>query len=428
MTVEFMSDSSYVDMGFSAQYEAVKDLTPCPNQFKCKNQICIKSELRCDGRDDCGDLSDEMNCKCNSTFIQCKNGLCLLPFWKCDGKDDCGDNTDELGCGCDAGQFSCNNKKCLSEKYKCDGRDDCGDGSDELDCPGSAKAICTQSSYRCKNGNCINKVNPECDGIEDCSDGSDEQSCDCGTFKSVRTRVVGGTDTERGEFPWQVSLHIRSSGHACGASLINEKWLVTAAHCVVDPYDSRLLEPSTWEAYLGLKIQKESSSEVQRRSLKQIIPHPNYNYMKYTNDIALMELDRPVAYTEYIKPICLPAPQHIFDVGKQVYVTGWGALREGANQAATVLQKAQVRIINQTVCNTLMGGDITEQMLCAGVLQGGVDACQGDSGGPLSSQEGKRMFLSGVVSWGEGCARKNKPGIYTRVTKLRAWIKERTGV
>lgn len=90
-----------------------------------------------------------------------------------------------------------------------------------------------------------------------------------------------------------------------------------------------LSQPSTWEAYLGLKTQKESSSEVQRRSLKQIIPHPHYNHFKYTNDIALMELDKPVAYTEYIRPICLPSPQHIFEVGKQVYVTGWGALREG---------------------------------------------------------------------------------------------------
>ncbi|KAF6732359.1 Suppressor of tumorigenicity 14 protein [Oryzias melastigma] len=398
MTVEFKSDTSYCGHGFQCRVRSA-----CPNQFKCNNQICIKSELRCDRRDDCGDFSDEVNCVCNSSFIQCKNGLCLLPLWKCDGNNDCGDNTDEIGCGCDAGKFQCNNKKCVSEKMHCDGTDDCGDGSDELDCPGSPKAICTQSSYRCKNRNCINKVNPECDGTQDCSDGSDEQNCDCGTYKSVRTRVVGGTDAERGEFPWQVSLHVKGSGHACGASLINEKWLVTAAHCVEDPYAPRFNAGPSNRSYHT----------------------PITTTFKYTNDIALMELDKPVAYTEYIRPICLPSPQHIFEVGKQVYVTGWGALREGA---ATVLQKAQVRIINQTVCNTLMGGDITKQMLCAGVLQGGVDACQGDSGGPLSSPEGKRMFLCGVVSWGEGCARKNKPGIYTRVTELRGWIKEHTGV
>uniref|UniRef100_A0A8C7X085 ST14 transmembrane serine protease matriptase a n=1 Tax=Oryzias sinensis TaxID=183150 RepID=A0A8C7X085_9TELE len=425
MTVEFWSDSSYVDLGFSAEFEAVKDVNPCPKQFTCKNQRCIKTELRCDGRDDCGDKSDEMNCKCNSSFINCKNGFCVLPFWKCDGKDDCGDNTDEMDCGCGAGQFQCNNRKCVSEKNHCDGKDNCGDGSDELNCPGGTRIICTESSFRCKSGDCINKINPECDGTQDCSDGSDEQNCNCGTFMTPRSRVVGGVDAERGEFPWQVSLHMKDVGHACGASLINEKWLVTAAHCVKDRFDGRPSMPSTWEAFLGLKTQKESSKEVQRRFLKQVIPHPNYNYDTYDNDIALMELDGPVAYTDFIKPICLPAPQHIFEIGKQVFITGWGALREGA---ATILQKAEVRIINQTVCNTLMGGEITNQMLCAGVLQGGVDACQGDSGGPLSSKEGKRMFLAGVVSWGEGCARKNRPGIYTRVTKFLGWIKEKTGV
>lgn len=96
---------------------------------------------------------------------------------------------------------------------------------------------------------------------------------------------------------------------------------------------------------------------------------------------------------------------------------------------AASLQKAEVRLVNQSVCSTLLEGKITNSMLCAGILKGGVDACQGDSGGPLSITEASgRIVQAGVVSWGEGCARKNKPGVYTRVTKLRSWIKEQTGL
>nr|XP_046245751.1 ST14 transmembrane serine protease matriptase a [Scatophagus argus] len=428
MTVMFFSDASYVDRGFSAEFEAIDITDPCPKQFQCKNQRCIKLELKCDGWNDCGDLSDELNCKCSSKDISCKNGLCKPMFWKCDGVDDCGDGTDELDCGvCKSGQITCKNNKCVSEKNRCDGRDDCGDGSDELDCGRNSDVSCTDLTYKCKNNKCISKVNPECDGTQDCDDGSDEENCDCGRSMFKTSRIVGGQDAEEGEFPWQVSLHVKNYGHVCGASIISPRWLVTAAHCVQDDGRTRLSQPENWEAYLGLHTQRNIAPSVVKKNLKQIISHPNYNHYTYDNDIALMELDSPVTYSDYIRPICLPAAQHDFPAGNTVWITGWGATREGGF-AATVLQKAQVRIINHSVCNDLMAGQLTSRMLCAGILSGGVDACQGDSGGPLSSPTGTHMFLAGVVSWGDGCARRNKPGIYTTVTKFRGWIQEKTGV
>ncbi|XP_040033543.2 ST14 transmembrane serine protease matriptase a [Gasterosteus aculeatus] len=427
MEVVFFSDASYVDQGFNASYEAINAKDPCPKQFQCRNQRCIKTELQCDGWNDCGDMSDELDCKCKPQDISCKNGLCKPMFWKCDGVDDCGDQTDELNCGCKSGLFTCKNDKCVSEKHLCDGIDNCGDGSDELNCGRSTGVLCSDLTYKCKNNKCIDTVNPECDGTPDCEDGSDEENCDCGRSLFKTSRIVGGENTQDGEFPWQVSLHVKGAGHVCGASIISPQWLVTAAHCVQDDSRTRYSQPGTWEAYLGLHIQGNTAKNVVKRNLKQVIAHPNYNAYTYDNDIALMELDSPVTYSDYIRPICLPSPQHDFPAGSTVWITGWGATREGGF-AAKVLQKAEVRIINHSVCNDLMKAQLTSRMLCAGVLTGGVDACQGDSGGPLSSPSGSRMFLAGVVSWGDGCARRNKPGIYTTVTKFRGWVKEKTGV
>ncbi|XP_030008970.1 ST14 transmembrane serine protease matriptase a isoform X1 [Sphaeramia orbicularis] len=429
MTVVFYSDASLVDTGFEAEYETIDSKDPCPKQFQCNNERCIKSALKCDGWNDCGDMSDEINCECDAKqHISClRPQLCKPKFWECDGVNDCPDGTDEKNCGCD-GQKACKNGKCYSDKLHCDGKDDCGDGSDELECPrGTSDVPCTELTYKCKNGKCISEVNPECDGTSQCDDGSDEEGCDCGRSMFKTSRIVGGEDATEGEFPWQVSLHVKGFGHVCGASIIHPRWLVTAAHCVQDDGKMKFSQPGTWEAYLGLHTQRKIESMVVKRNLKQIIPHPYYNAYTYDNDIALMELDSPVTYSDYIRPICLPSPQHDFPAGHTVWITGWGATREGGF-AATVLQKAQVRIINYNTCNKLMNSQLTSRMMCAGILQGGVDACQGDSGGPLSSPAGTRMFLAGVVSWGDGCARRNKPGIYTTVTKYRGWIQQHTGV
>ncbi|XP_019904178.3 suppression of tumorigenicity 14b isoform X2 [Esox lucius] len=427
-TVTFKSDMSYVDTGFTADFEAFVPTNPCPGKFACANNLCINNPLTCDGWDDCGDNSDERNCKCGSDQIQCRNGLCKSKFWLCDKVNDCGDNTDEGNCGsCQSGDFSCRNGGCISENLKCDGRPDCPDGSDESKCSRSVVMQCSEYTYQCKNNQCISKLNPECDEDVDCEDGSDEADCQCGKRPYRHSRIVGGQDSSEGEWPWQVSLHVQGS-HVCGASIISDRWLVTAAHCVQDNVEVKYSQPQQWEAYLGLLVQSQSNKWTVKKNLKQIIQHPGYNKDSYDNDIALMELDSPVELSQNIWPVCLPSATHDFPPGKSVWITGWGDTME-LGFAASILQKAEVRIINSTVCETLMEGQTTPNMMCAGVLEGGVDACQGDSGGPLSFIETSgNVFLAGVVSWGDGCARRNKPGVYTRVTKYRDWIKRSTGV
>ncbi|XP_027267542.1 suppressor of tumorigenicity 14 protein isoform X1 [Cricetulus griseus] len=431
ITVRFHSDHSYTDTGFLAEYLSYDSNDPCPGMFMCNTGRCIRKDLRCDGWADCPDYSDERFCRCNTTHqFMCKNKLCKPLFWVCDNVNDCGDGSDEEGCSCPAETFKCSNGKCLPQSQKCDGKDNCGDGSDEASCDRVKVVSCTKYTYRCHNGLCLSKGNPECDGKKDCSDGSDEKNCDCGLRSFTKqARVVGGTNADEGEWPWQVSLHALGQGHLCGASLISPNWLVSAAHCFMDDRNFKYSDHTKWTAFLGLLDQsKRSSTGVQEHKLKRIITHPLFNEITFDYDIALLELEKPAEYSTVVRPICLPDTTHVFPAGKAIWVTGWGHTQEGGT-GALILQKGEIRVINQTTCEDLMPQQITPRMMCVGFLSGGVDSCQGDSGGPLSSVETEgRIFQAGVVSWGEGCAQRNKPGVYTRLPAVRDWIKEQTGV
>ncbi|EHH53769.1 Transmembrane protease serine 11E, partial [Macaca fascicularis] len=246
----------------------------------------------------------------------------------------------------------------------------------------------------------------------------------CGTRRSKSLgqslRIVGGTEVEEGEWPWQASLQWDGS-HRCGATLINATWLVSAAHCF-----TTYKNPARWTASFGVTI----TPSKMKRGLRRIIVHEKYKYPSHDYDISLAELSSPVPYTNAVHRVCLPDASYEFHPGDVMSVTGFGALKnDGSSQ--NHLRQAQVTLIDTTTCNEpqAYNGVITPRMLCAGSLKGKRDACQGDSGGPLVSSDARDIwYLAGIVSWGDECAKPNKPGVYTRVTALRDWITSKTGI
>ncbi|XP_077867832.1 uncharacterized protein LOC100372484, partial [Saccoglossus kowalevskii] len=241
----------------------------------------------------------------------------------------------------------------------------------------------------------------------------------CGTTPAESNRIVGGSDASLGTYPWQVSLHEYGS-HICGAVVINENWIATAAHCVVSssPYDL--------EVRMGFISQQAGSVHEYRTGVHSVFVHPSYNNYLSSNDFALLYVDTPIIYSDYIRPACLPpsGDSTFFNDGEVCAISGWGETYSGGTP--DILQEATVPLVNQQTCNSRYDGDVTESMICAGYLDvGGIDSCYGDSGGPLVCQKSNgRWYLAGLTSWGNGCADSYYPGVYARITHGRSWIDE----
>jgi len=190
--------------------------------------------------------------------------------------------------------------------------------------------------------------------------------------------------------------------------LITPEYILTAAHCTQG-------SGATKVRVGGHKVSEFTSDSCVEERDATIINHPNYNPSTVENDISLLKLASPVSYKPIEHLDSSESPYSVID-GLSTTVLGWGSLQEGGSSPDT-LQKVEVPIVSNTVCNQQYSGDITESMMCAGVENGGKDACQGDSGGPLVAYDDFGLpRLLGVVSWGIGCARKGFAGVYTRVS------------
>ena len=168
----------------------------------------------------------------------------------------------------------------------------------------------------------------------------------------------------------------------------------------------------------------------QNINVAQIISHENYRKPKsFSNDIALLKLAKPAVLGRGVGLVCLSNPSNVLpiDKSKHCWITGWGTLKSGGSQPKELMQ-ASVPLVSKARCLRAYPGKIDDTMLCAGLDQGGVDACQGDSGGPLVCEFNGRWFLEGATSWGYGCARPNKYGVYASIAHLRSWITNKAGL
>lgn len=253
--------------------------------------------------------------------------------------------------------------------------------------------------------------------------------CQCGI--AGERRIVNGEPAKINEYPWTAALLRKSwlgtvsKSAYCGGTLINDRYVVTASHCV-DGMSARGIVVALHEEDFNSNTETEAG--VKRFDVEKIIMHPNYNRRNIDNDIALLKLATPVALDSVIVPVCLPANNNYTFEGVIATAAGWGATSEGGSVSG-VLRKVEVPILSNSDCNTKTNyeGKITDNMLCAGnIEEGGKDSCQGDSGGPLIIENGGRRTLAGVVSWGYGCARPKSPGVYTRVGRYPEWIVQNT--
>ncbi|XP_059507155.1 mannan-binding lectin serine protease 1 [Stegostoma tigrinum] len=256
---------------------------------------------------------------------------------------------------------------------------------------------------------------------------------------SIQPKIAQGRAVSKGALPW-ITMLSKNGIPFCGGSLIGQKWIITAAHCLHPPYDPdnpnlsnfQHINVTSFKVILGRQktLRKEETEQVFRA--KRIISHPCYNGSTFEFDIALLELPHKVTITDYVMPICLPENSFsTLRTDDMVIVSGWG--KQFLHSIPETLMEIEIPIVDHDKCKNVysqLGRQVTDDMICAGLKQGGSDACQGDSGGPMVAldNETNRWFLVGTVSWGDGCGEDNRYGVYSDVRKSLEWIHNVTKV
>lgn len=242
-------------------------------------------------------------------------------------------------------------------------------------------------------------------------------------------RIIDGTDANTSDWNYIAALVYKNQdayqGQFCGGSLIKDRYVLTAAHCVNDLVKEGL------DVIVGINNLNNSANEGSRVSVKSVFVHPYYNSTTLDNDVAVLELEQAVSSNEAV-PVTLAASdtrQATAD-GTSLKVAGWGSTTPeyGDHTTPSILQEVTVPLVNQTTCSQTMIGvedSMTAPSFCAGTTNEGFDSCRGDSGGPLIVENTGVQL--GLVSWGNmRCGEQGSYGVYSNLSQYRSWIDQKT--